>query len=429
MIAGSPQEEMPHNNLCFPFADQQKRRKGTVPLKRNSTFLIAENLDNSEPINLTQRPFGGSNLRNELADTLAHSMRIASDESQATCPNGAAQPFLTDFPMPLRGLPFPLPFLPLEQEIRSGQAINSIFNISSPGRGSDRSNAPTDANGKTMSPYRDNVKVLQLINSCLEQIPLPPAGSEFQDTLTNLYSQTVDQARCFQKSVLRYLTELYIKNQINFNEDSSRPSADVLAQAPPEVRKSVIPRESDGAIDLRVQPRDQASLFRAHSAQDALDFTDCCQSPSLSESSISQRAPLLSAFSNPFCSAFTPTMPSSRLSLRHQPSFLSGRRPKASAFKSKKPRSIGSHTPPTQLLDRDNHLLHSKKTNFRGTSEEENEVCPNFRPTEKNVSKTYPFCYLVRNCECSLVIPSSKNTCTQLPNLASTCLIFRRLFS
>ena len=265
---------------------------------------------------------------------------------------------------------------------------------------------------------KETSSVLQYFNSCLEQIPLPPPDSDYYEILSSLYSAAIFQAINFQRCVLRYLSEFYEKIRhkrvehraswpMHFNDKYAQTNSTTFTRGKPldfkNLESALLSSDTDNnsAIDLRVRPskspsnRCPDSFEQPHKSCDSsqqetrMDFLDTNRYTEIFQNAFNRRVPSLPTYS----SVFPPTYPTrhsfSRHTIRSPPRYLNGRRPKTPSFKIRKLKGLNGFSSNGSILGRDNRLngtLHSKKTSFRGTSEEENEVSPTFKPIEKDVS-------------------------------------------
>lgn len=408
--------QMQINDLSHTLCTQSKRRKSSIPSKCGLQYVSTNSSDGNEPINLTQKPPLSSRLTNEpeygpvalkLSEIAGQYNQCSNDTIASSSKFPTNLPFSSIFPMNQTLFPF----YKYNREAGNSALIGSVSSptpmtvshITDPSSTLDLSKTPPTI-------LRESNGVLQMIKSCLEQIPMPPFGTGCHEPLTLLYSQAMFQAINFQKSVHAYLAELNIKNQQESKGSLNTPllTPDHTASKVSEMKS---PPETESAIDLRLRPdthifhrnrRDIEAVFtsfhQTNSAQKVEeDCPNCIQSQnSFYSTSIIQRSPPLTTFSaSSLCSAFTSRLPSSssfsslsRTSSRSTPSYICGRRCKAVGLKSQKHRSFGGHTTPSSFLGGGAHAsssMHHKKTSFRGTSEEENEVCLKFRPTEHQV--------------------------------------------
>ncbi|KAL5970898.1 hypothetical protein TSMEX_001374 [Taenia solium] len=256
-------------------------------------------------------------------------------------------------------------------------------------------------------------------------IRLPSAISNFQLSLA-AHLQNVDfnanvnispEAINFQKSVLRYLAELNEKTQIrpselkdpwnlHFNDKSLQSNPHAFARTTPSDCKGpgstllANDIENVAAIDLRVRPPKSTSdgcsvnYGRAslpHESRKQVTSPDCPDGGRISgflSHAFNRQPPSLSPYPNDLPPSFPSRHLFSRFPVRSPPRCLSSRRIKTASLKNKKPRSLGGYSPTSITSGRDSQCsgpLLSKKPSFRGTSEEENEVCPHFKPVEQNI--------------------------------------------
>ncbi|VDM31133.1 unnamed protein product [Hydatigera taeniaeformis] len=437
MLAGIANKSIQFSDVDDVFLSPSKRRKGNMPFKCKSEFPISDIVESIEPINLTHKiddenqQLKGSDviqIPSALANfqlSLAAQLQNVDFNTNVNIPPDVNARQSTTFGLPFlpRRFPFYLPFENFfaggkaetnsEQKLKSSHLYHEFAQVSK-----SFSFSPVGTLNKNNFAFKDNSSVLQLLHSCLEQIPLPPIGSDCQEILNSLYTYTIFQAINFQKSVLRYLTELNEKTRprpselkdpwnLHFNDKTLQPNSYALSRSLPSDCKNLESTllsndvESGTAIDLRVRPPKsaqdgcsvnfgQTSLSNVSCAQDT--SADCLDSGRISgflSHAFNRRPPSLATYPNDLSSPFSSRHLLSRFGVRSPPRCLNSRRIKTSSLKNKKPRSLGGYSPVTSASGRDsqcNGPLLSKKPSFRGTSEEENEVCPHFKPVEQNVS-------------------------------------------
>ncbi|EUB59881.1 hypothetical protein EGR_05207 [Echinococcus granulosus] len=437
MLAGITNKSIQLSDVDDVFVSPNKRRKGNASYKCKSEFPINDIVDTIEPINLTHK-IDDENQQFKESDNISLPSSISNFQLSL-----AAQLQNVDFNTNVnttpevttrQSIPFVLPFLPrrfpfllpfenlttgnkaeaiLEQRPKSSHLYHEFAQVSK-----SFSFSPCGTVNKNTFASKENSSVLQLLHSCLEQIPLPPIGSDCQEILNSLYTYTIFQAINFQKSVLRYLTELNEKTRprpsepkdpwnLHSNDKSLQPNLYAFSRSTSSDCKSLESTllandsESGAAIDLRVRPPKSAldgcsiNFGRATLPHDSCiqeSSADCLDSGRISgflSHAFNRRSPSLSSYPNDLSDAFPPRHLFSRFAVRSPSRCLNGRRLKTTSLKNKKPRSLGGYSPSSSTPGRDSQCsgpLLSKKPSFRGTSEEENEVCPHFKPVEQNVS-------------------------------------------
>lgn len=442
MLAGITNKSIQLSDVDEVFVSPSKRRKGNMPYKCKSEFPIDDIVDAIEPINLTQKiddetqqlkedndihlPSAISNFQLSLAAQLQN---VDFNANTNVTPEATGRQSTTFGPPFLpRRFPFFLPFENFlagskaetisEHKLKSSHLYHEFAQVSK-----SFSLSPVGTISKNTYMSRENSSVLQLLHSCLEQIPLPPIGSDCQEILNSLYTYTIFQAINFQKSVLRYLTELNEKTRIHpfeLKDPWNLHLNDKFLQSSPYSFNRATSLECKGlestllandiesgtAIDLRVRPSKSTSdNCSVNFGRASLSHDSCTQETSpdcldggrisgLLSHAFNRRPPSLSSYPNDLSHSFSSRHLFSRFSVRSPPRCLSSRRIKTASLKNKKPRSLGGYSPTRITSGRDgqcNGPLLSKKPSFRGTSEEENEVCPHFKPVEQNVSlQMYP---------------------------------------
>uniref|UniRef100_A0A5K3EJG9 Fork-head domain-containing protein n=1 Tax=Mesocestoides corti TaxID=53468 RepID=A0A5K3EJG9_MESCO len=442
MLAGLTNQTVGLLEVEDIFGSPNRRRKGSAPHKSKHQFPYINIADAIEPINLTHKHFEGEDQQfkalhesssppsscNNHSGFSAYRERVDFNRNPYLLTEANAKlSALCAFPLASRRCHY---ISPTECAISGGKPDSGPeLKLRTPNFFHEVGqfsrffipNTLSGLVGKSAPALKGNSNVLQLLNYCVEQIPLPPLGSDCHGFLNSLYSYTMLQAINFQKSVLRYLTELSEKTQfqpsapqdswtMNFLERSFQQNfSDKFAPGmtrnsstedmSPSNESTANDNDTAIAIDLRVRPANPSPdvcpmnfglsplPHEAGSKDETTNSSDANRISGLLTHAFNRRLPCFPNYSNELCPPFTPRHFISRFAMKTPTRCLNGRRLKTNPFKNKKARNnVGNLTPSAEIFGRDSCNLHSKKTSFRGTSEEENEVCPHFKPVEQDVS-------------------------------------------
>lgn len=231
----------------------------------------------------------------------------------------------------------------------------------------------------------------ELLKQAFEQIPRPGGDS----CLNSMYNQAKTQFADLLK---------IMKNYHELHEDRMRIRNNLLSSFFPYMHQSSLADDNSTPLDLRVQHK-RADSRSSESENNTPPQAPSSHLPTVDSQALSQfmsslqNLPNFPQFSNelgheimnsnyyryqyPFYHRYR--------DLRSPPRFCLYQNPNYSPTKStKKQRHVGSYPPSSSSTNEqachENGQIVPKKTNFRGTSEEENEVNPDFVPMEFNVS-------------------------------------------
>lgn len=431
MLAGISTKKIQRFNLDDSALCFEKRRKLSIPQKFSSDFLSEISGDSTEPVDLAQKiddinqPFKGvespssSNPASDARTNLSVPFQKA---------NISSDPTLNPEWTPRRSTPMDFQFSPRrahftpptennkpfnKNELNFDQKFKSVNPLQHPGQSS-----KVSAFNQAGRVIKSNTIIFTLLANILELIPRPGIENDGNEMLNALYSQTLIQFQMLYKTIGRYLVALNEKitsqprysNEVLNMHSAAKNSPGASPPFFPFLQTNLMnlshisqPNsgpENPTPLDLRVRHgRSNSEGGSSESEQNtppqapslhsgATDFQETSRLANCFLGAHARRPAGLPSYPNefgirhPLCS-FYPRYP-------EPPRYFSGQHPKIPTMKSRKQRNIGGYSPSTSMLNQGegqgNNLIPSKKTSFRGTSEEENEVSPSFMPSEQNVS-------------------------------------------
>ncbi|KAM7536177.1 hypothetical protein Aperf_G00000089995 [Anoplocephala perfoliata] len=413
--------------LCF-----EKRRKLSIPQKYSSDITNDISGESTEPIDLARKidnknqQVNGSQPTSPLNATSDAHANLAAQFQKA---NLNLDPSVNPVWTPKRLTPMDLHFSTRRAHFPPSSENNRPLN---------RNELNCDQKFKSFNPHQDlgqsskgpsfnqtgrviknNTIIFTLLANILEIIPRPEIENDGNEMLNTLYSQTLFQFQMLYKTIGRYLVALNekITSQPRYpNEVLSIHSTgpNVPGASPPffpflqtnlmnlnNVSQTISGPENPAPLDLRVRHGPSNSEGGSSESEQNTPPQASSLHPGVSEfretSRLSnyflyahpRRPTGIPSYPNEFAVGYPPCSFYPRYpDLRSPPRYFSSQRPKTPTMKSRKQRNIGGYSPSTSMLGQGegqgSNLIPSKKTSFRGTSEEENEVSPNFIPSEQN---------------------------------------------